>query len=186
MYCAAVVTQEDHVLQIPCVYSDKYICGNDTNFWDVNKPEHIQDFLSGDLHVASIAPMVVPACYDTNLPFIDRTGRFGNHINVSAELEERLALPFARFYNEKWNLEGDNQTTLLASIRQPSRCNTRCFRGHQLTYNHATKMFDVWTQNKGPWGPRVYPGCGKVRSGYDMHFEIPKYKGTKTYGLDNQ
>lgn len=181
MYCAAVVTKPTLVQQIPCVISKRYICGNDTRFWDVNKSEHIDAFTNGDLDIASIAPMIIPANWDTTLPFWDRTGKFGSRANVSRELEEKVDFPFAHIYNEKWNLDGDMSTSLLASIKQPPRCNTRCFRDHQFIYNGATGMFDTWIKNKGPWGERVMPGCGKVRSGYAMHLEIPTYSESKTF-----
>lgn len=181
MYCAAVVTKPTLVQQIPCVISKRYICGNDTRFWDVTKSEHIDAFTNGDLDIASIAPMVIPANWDTTLPFWDRTGKFGSRANVSRELEEKVDFPFAHIYNEKWNLDGDMSTSLLASIKQPPRCNTRCFRDHQFIYNGATGMFDTWIKNKGPWGERVMPGCGKVRSGYAMHLEIPTYSESKTF-----
>lgn len=180
MYCASVVTKPTLVQQIPCVISKKYICGNDTRFWDVTRHEHIEAFTSGDLDIASIAPMIIPANWETTLPFWDRTGKFGSTANVSRELEEKADLPFAYIYNEKWHLDRDLTTSLLASIKQPPKCNTRCFRDLQFYYNGATGMYDTVVKNKGPWGERVMPGCGKVRSGYAMHLEIPNYLESKT------
>ena len=45
----------------------------------------------------------------------------------------------------------------------------------QAMYNPNTKNYDLVSQNTGHWGPRVYPGCAKVRAGLSKLLESVSY-----------
>ena len=49
------------------------------------------------------------------------------------------------------------------------------FQGHQALYNPQSQLFDLVIKNTGHWGDRVYPGCGKMRSGMSKVLEPVYY-----------
>ena len=65
-----------------------------------------------------------------------------------------------------------------------NRFNTLVFQGHTAYFNVATSNYDLVQTNTGHWGPRVYPGCGKVRKGLMKALEPITY--TSAFGDTSQ
>ncbi len=52
-----------------------------------------------------------------------------------------------------------------------------CFQGVQWHFNTKTDDWSEVTIEQGHMGPKVYPGCGQVRSGLMKYLETPAYLG---------
>ena len=50
-------------------------------------------------------------------------------------------------------------------------------------YNPGSGKMDLTIMDKGHWGDRVYPGCGKARRGIETYLKPVKYDNTNTMGF---
>lgn len=57
-------------------------------------------------------------------------------------------------------------------------------QGHQSMYNPSNGLMDLVIKNTGHWGDRVYPGCGKVRTGMAKLLEPVYYSNVYGGGGD--
>jgi hypothetical protein len=166
-----------------CVIRD-YHGGNGHKVWDASDPDDLEDYMAGDLNKdIFMVPVLMNHEVDTN--HMDITGQYHPDIGAGEEANKATFYDSAAIYRQYWGWR-NNVTSLTdnsySAVRRP-RDNTIVFQAHQGMYNPPTGKMDLIILDKGHWGDRVYPGCGRVRRGIETYLKPVKYDGTNTIGF---
>jgi len=175
----SVVYRQQNVYLAEDMFATGYVGGNDTTFF-----KHSNDYktyLSGGDNFASIFAMIAPYSSQEYANPMDISGSFRGPrapLNTQNEYDESCAhFSTANFYQKYWNWQTDEFHSDEDSRFQcgSGTSNTMMFQGHQALYNPQSQLFDLVIKNTGHWGDRVYPGCGKMRSGMSKVLEPVYY-----------
>jgi hypothetical protein len=174
-YSKSVVYRQQNVYLAEDMFSTGYIGGNGTEWFKTMND--MEDYTSGvKVRHKSIFAMLAPYS-DVEYPNpIDITGQYSGDCQA-LNVDGKLHYASAPFYRHLWNW-GSQGTVPMGRNKfdtPDAVMNTVCFQGHQSMFNPGTSMFDVVIKNTGHWGDRVYPGCGKVRSGMQKTFDAVNY-----------
>jgi len=166
-----------------CIVKD-YIGGNGHKVWDASNPDDLEDYNSGELTKdIFFVPVLMNHEVDTN--HMDITGSYHADIGAGEEANKATFYDSAAIYRTFWGWR-NNITSLTdnsySAVRR-ARDNTIVFQAHQHMYNPGSGKMDLTIMDKGHWGDRVYPGCGKVRRGIETYLKPVKYDNTNTMGF---
>jgi hypothetical protein len=161
-----------------------YHGGNGHKVWDASDPDDLEDYSAGEMTKdVFFVPVMINHEIDTN--HMDITGSYHPDIGAGEEANKATHYDSAAIYRKYWGWR-NNVTSLkdasYNAIRRP-RDNTIVFQEHQHQYNPGSGKMDLTIMNKGHWGDRVYPGCGKARRGVEMYLKPVKYDNTNTMGF---
>lgn len=177
LYSKTLVWKSDNIYLAENIVSTGYVGGNDVSF---NTLESMYS-RTGEERARSMYAALVPVStrttedtVSTGLGYfnpLDITGRFAQNVPHLANLDQEIGnpgglhYPGADFYANAWRMNNSSQKLEAEFVPlQVNAHNTLCFQGHQMTYNPASRAYDLTTLNTGHFGPRIYPGCGQVRS----------------------
>ena len=120
--------------------------------------------------------MIIPAACRVSNP-MSLTGRFERD-NVD---QEECHYEGSTWYSSEWQFKDvhDVDDQELIQFDQSHRdANSVCWQGHQYSwkqYPDGGGGHTAVTRNSGHWGPNVYPGCGRIRSGEGKVFQDQHY-----------
>lgn len=179
-YLSAVVLYPKNVFVVEDLWCERYLGGMGVTFW---KPERYQQ-AQANRRAASIICVPLPPSIKELEEKIDIRGRWYTEYEMGLVTQDRYDRPLypgaARMNDRfKWY---DNVRKDRGANRGRVAMNYVCWQGMEWYYNTKTGTWDDFTVESGNMGPKVYPGCGKVRNGQMMHLEDPGY-GRKG-GLD--
>jgi hypothetical protein len=154
--------------------------GMGVTFW---KPAHYAN-AQANRRAASIICVPLPPTVKELEEKIDIRGRWYTEYEMGLVTQDRYDRPLypgaARMNMQfKWF---DSVRKDRGANRGRVAINYVCWQGMEWYYNTKTGTWDDFTVESGCMGPKVYPGCGKVRNGQMLYLEDPGY-GRKG-GLD--
>lgn len=165
MYNKTVLWSRQHIVHAYNIYCRKYIGGAGTQVWDALDSLDVEDYRIGN---RSCDLFVIPIHISghVNIKQFDITGNY--HPALSAS---KAATEFTRYHGHEiiskhWGWRNQKNPLDAAYFQDASpNMNTIVYQDHQVGYNPSTGKFENIISNKGHWGPSVYDGCGKTRSG---------------------
>jgi len=188
-YAKPAVLQPRNIAYAPNIYCEEYLGGNGTNYfrYDDTDRQNLQDGIIDDRDMFCVA---VPLEFKPDRRFIDLTGRYDSKVCGGVSDESPMQYSNADLYSEYWGWSHPS----VANRPNPDdytadsvpQYNTICVQDHQRIFLHKGNgkgTFDKVIMNKGHWGPRVYPGCGRVRRGVETHLKPTKYEETSTMAI---
>ena len=113
---------------------------------------------------------------------IDITGTYSpsNPALEGLSKSDQMHYATSKFYSAVHRWDNSAPAGTETAFGSYNRFNTMVFQGHTAYLNPATGNYDLVQTNTGHWGPRVYPGCGKVRRGLQKMLEPVNY--TSAFG----
>lgn len=179
-----VITNSQRILHLRHCLIKNYLGGNGHNVWDASNPSDREKYCNGELTKdIHFVPVLMTQNVDAN--HIDATGRYHEHIGAGPDAQEMTHYDSAAIYSEFWgwshealNLQDASYTNVRVAHE-----NTLAFQEHQSMYNSGSGAFDLYVRDKGHWGDRIYPGCGKVRRGCESWLKPVKYDNTSTIAI---
>ena len=176
----SVVYRQQNVYLAEDMFATGYVGGNDTTFFTTN--EQYNDYKMGKRSFRSIFAMLAPYSSMEYPNPLDLTGSFGGRwtaLDKDAAEDGRANgghFPTSSFYTALWGWSHEDAMEEKAeAFTESLNLNTVVFQGHQALYNPHNSLFDLVVKNTGHWGDRVYPGCGKIRSGMAKALESVYY-----------
>lgn len=172
-YSKAIVKNPDNVMIAHDVFAMGYAGGNDCTFRSADESD------GGTEHESRGATVVLM------VPFNERLNK-SNPLNVfsaspcgqeNSQEAMKHTCSSAHYYGTIWGHQPDTPAaagnmTFAAETVNTGNGNDLCWQGHQMNWDAATMNgFTTITKNTGHWGPKVYPGCGQVRSGQIKYFD---------------
>jgi len=188
-YAKPAVLQPRNIAYAPNIFCEEYLGGNGTHYfrYDEVDRQNLQDGIIDDRDMFCVA---VPLEYKPERRFIDLTGRYDSKLCGGVSDESPLQYPNADIFSEYWGWSHPSVSNrpnpddyTADSVPQ---YNTICVQDHQRNFLHKGNgkgTFEKVVINKGHWGPRVYPGCGRVRRGVETHLKPTKYEETSTMAI---
>jgi hypothetical protein len=127
----------------------------------------------------------VPMGWKPQVNHMDITGSYHPDIGAGDEANRATFYESAAIYSQYWGWRNTilNLNDLSYSNIRAPRDNTIVFQEHQHMFNPVSGKFDITIMDKGHWGERIYPGCGKARRGVDMYLKPVKYDNTAVTAL---
>lgn len=179
-YLSAVVMYPKNVFVVEDLFCERYLGGMGVTFW---KPAHYAN-AQANRRAASIICVPLPPTVKELEEKIDIRGRWYTEYEMGLVTQDRYDRPLypgaGRMNMQfKWF---DNVRKDRGANRGRVAINYVCWQGMEWYYNTKTGTWDDFTVESGCMGPKVYPGCGKVRNGQMLYLEDPGY-GRKG-GLD--
>ena len=179
-YLSAVVMYPKNVFVVEDLFCERYLGGMGVTFW---KPENYVQ-AQANRRQASIICVPLPPTVKELEEKIDIRGRWYTEYEMGLVTQDRYDRPLypgaARMNHRfKWY---DSVRKDRGANRGRVPMNHVCWQGMEWYYNTKTGTWDDFTVESGCMGPKVYPGCGKVRNGQMLYLEDPGY-GRKG-GLD--
>lgn len=174
-YLSAVVLYPKNVFVVEDLYCERYLGGMGVTFWS---PERYTQSQANRRAASIICAPLPPACKELD-ENVDMRGRWYTEHELSLVTSERFERPCypgaarmnARF---KWF---DSVRKDRGANRGRVPPNYTCSQGMEWYYNTKTNQWDDFTVESGCMGPKVYPGCGKVRNGQMLYLKDPQYQG---------
>lgn len=174
-YLSAVVMYPKNVFVVEDLFCERYLGGMGVTFW--SPARYVQS--QGNRRAASIicAPLP-PSCKELEEK-IDMRGRWYTEMELQLVTQDRFDRPLypgaARMNSLfKWY---DSVRKDRGANRGKVAPNYVCWQGMEWYYNTKSGQWDDFTVESGCMGPKVYPGCGKVRNGQMKHLKDPQYQG---------
>lgn len=179
-YLSAVVMYPKNVFVVEDLFCERYLGGMGVTFW---KPAHYAN-AQANRRAASIICVPLPPTVKELEEKIDIRGRWYTEYEMGLVTQDRYDRPLypgaGRMNMQfKWF---DSVRKDRGANRGRVAINYVCWQGMEWYYNTKTGTWDDFTVESGCMGPKVYPGCGKVRNGQMLYLEDPGY-GRKG-GLD--
>jgi len=179
------VTNRRLVVVSPGAACNRYNGGNGVRFWDPCNVDHVEAFRRAEL-INDIFVMAVPPNYHEDKFYIDITGTLHNDLCVGEAMHLDFC-PTAHIYSGFWGFRHGRNCGIARTHFGDYRAvyNTMAFQQFQTLFNYTgngSGDFNRVVINKGHWGEKVYPGCGKARIGR-ARFETPAYLGTNTFSI---
>ncbi len=195
VYNKTIVHDSAKVAIAQNVYCRAYLGGNGVRVWDPLDPTHVAAFTSGEL----ICDMFVTSrlmrdSLDDNKRTWWRslTGRMPSSMSVTRDVAQLVWYQGCEAFSQFWQLHTDAKdyfddtyrcsATNEAGNPADRKANVICMQELQMKWSPADGKYSHIVQDKGHWGEKVYPGCGRVRAG-DGSFEIPEYLALNTTSL---
>jgi len=192
VYTTTVVLNPQMIALQHNTFSNNYIGGNGTRVWDPFNELHLNAYKAGEF-INDIFFLLVPQKWVTynRQSWMSLTGRMPRSLNVTADVNELVNLPGCDGWTKFWGFNTDGREYGNSTFGQyrshvspfERKCNVICMQTFQIDYNPSTKLWDQVIESSDHWGPRVYPGVGRVRMGKKIGMEIPSYSLTKTVKL---
>lgn len=183
-YNKSIVMQSGRITHARHCIVKSYNGGNGHLVWDATDEDDVEEYRNGALHKdIHFVPIFMDQTVDSN--HMDATGRFHKDIGADDQTQKATFYPTAAIYADFWGWNQDTLNLTDASYNnvRPARENTIMFQEHQSMYNPGSGSFDLYVRDKGHWGDRVYPGCGRVRRGLESYLKPVKYDNTSTVAL---
>lgn len=179
-YLSAVVMYPKNVFVVEDLFCERYLGGMGVTFWKPSQYVNAQ----ANRRAASIICVPLPPTVKELEEKIDIRGRWYTEYEMGLVTQDRYDRPLypgaARMNMQfKWF---DSVRKDRGANRGRVAINYVCWQGMEWYYNTKTGTWDDFTVESGCMGPKVYPGCGKVRNGQMLYLEDPGY-GRKG-GLD--
>lgn len=179
-YLSAVVLYPKNVFVVEDLFCERYLGGMGVTFWSPER--YVQS--QANRRAASIICVPLPPAVKELEEKVDMRGRWYTEYEMGLVTQDRYDRPLypgaARMnIRYKWY---DNVRKDRGANRGRVPINFVCWQGMEWYYNTKTGAWDDFTVESGCMGPKVYPGCGKVRNGQMLYLEDPGY-GRKG-GLD--
>lgn len=174
-YLSAVVLYPKNVFVVEDLYCERYLGGMDVTFWS---PERYTQSQANRRAASIICAPLPPSCKELD-EHVDMRGRWYTENELALVSQDRFDRPCypgaarmnARF---KWY---DSVRKDRGANRGRVPPNYTCSQGMEWYYNTKTNQYDDFTVESGCMGPKVYPGCGKVRNGQLLYLKDPQYQG---------
>ena len=172
-YLSAVVMYPKNVFVVEDLFCERYLGGMGVTFW---KPAHYAN-AQANRRAASIICVPLPPTVKELEEKIDIRGRWYTEYEMGLVTQDRYDRPLypgaGRMNMQfKWF---DNVRKDRGANRGRVAINYVCWQGMEWYYNTKTGTWDDFTVESGCMGPKVYPGCGKVRNGQMLYLEDPGY-----------
>lgn len=183
-YAKSQVLKSNKIIHGRNVVCRDYLGGNGHRAWDASNPDDREDYQGGNLtNDIFFVPVLMNHQVDTN--HMDITGVYHPDIAANEEVNRATHYDAAAIYRQYWGWRNNivSLTDKKYSNVHKARDNTICFQEHQHLYNHGSGKFDLTIIDKGHWGDRVYPGCGRARRGVELYLKPVKYDNTNTVGF---
>jgi hypothetical protein len=174
-YLSAVVMFPKNVFVVEDLYCERYLGGMDVSFWS---PERYTQSQANRRASSIICAPLPPSCKELD-EHVDMRGRWYTENElalVSQERYDRPCYPGAARMNARYKWY-DAVRKDRGANRGRIPPNYTCSQGMEWYYNTKTNNFDDFTVESGCMGPKVYPGCGKVRNGQLLYLKDPQYQG---------
>lgn len=174
-YLSAVVLYPKNVFVVEDLYCERYLGGMDVTFWS---PE-LYTQSQANRRAASIICAPLPPSVKELDEHVDMRGRWytENELQlVSQDRFDRPCYPGAARMNARFKWY-DSVRKDRGANRGRIPPNYVCSQGMEWYYNTKTHQYDDFTVESGCMGPKVYPGCGKVRNGQLLYLKDPQYQG---------
>lgn len=174
-YLSAVVLYPKNVFVVEDLFCERYLGGMDVTFWS---PERYTQSQANRRAASIICAPLPPSCKELD-EHVDMRGRWYTENELALVSQDRFDRPCypgaarmnARF---KWY---DSVRKDRGANRGRVPPNYTCSQGMEWYYNTKTNQYDDFTVESGCMGPKVYPGCGKVRNGQLLYLKDPQYQG---------
>lgn len=174
-YLSAVVLYPKNVFVAEDLYCERYLGGMDVTFWSPERYTQSQ----ANRRAASIICAPLPPSVKELDEHVDMRGRWytENELQlVSQDRFDRPCYPGAARMNTRFKWY-DSVRKDRGANRGRIPPNYVCSQGMEWYYNTKTHQYDDFTVESGCMGPKVYPGCGKVRNGQLLYLKDPQYQG---------
>jgi hypothetical protein len=171
-YLSAVCTTPKNVHIIEDLFCSKYMGGMGVEFWS---PEAYRN--APKRNRRSILCTALPPSTKKLEQRIDIRGHWHTELAMGLVAQERYESELFPGYARTcliWGLM-DKARKDSSSNRYRVAMNCVCYQGMQWHRNTTTDRFDDYIVEAGNFGPKVYPGCGKVRNGETKYLEDPGY-----------
>jgi len=170
----AVVYKPNNIINLHAVMSFGYRGGHDAVFADFRTPDHKQFHKKPKEIRGKVDIYAVPCPWwmDHSVHrFMDLTGEEADSLRFGRRWEDRVrdGVGMVGVVGKQWGFNIAVDPT--RSDKRVRYNNTLCFRDYTRLYDPSTKQHDMEIQNTGPWGPHVFPGVGRVRSGMSDSIE---------------
>lgn len=174
-YLSAVVMYPKNVFVVEDIFCQRYLGGMGVTFWTVERYQNAQ----GDRRRADIICAPLPPLQRELDEKVDMRGRWYTEHDLQLVTQDRFdrpCYPGAARMNAifKWY---DAVRKDRGGHRGKVAPNYVCWQGMEWYYNTKNNQWDSFTVETGCMGPKVYPGCGKVRNGQLKHLVDPCYDG---------
>jgi hypothetical protein len=171
-YLCAVVWAWKNIFYVKNALYNSYEYGNNSQFFTDDEllelSSHEFDVEKDDTNTLRSKSLVCFLIHSsTRYTDVDKrihmTGQFVD--NPTASANGRLHYSTAKAYRDKYNLRKLNPREYrTGAIRGVARGNGLLCSGHYTYYDFAKRKFET-RANTGHHGPKVYPGCERVRNG---------------------
>jgi hypothetical protein len=163
LYARSITTQPQLIHHVNDVICRAYNGGGGTIFWNPLNKHDVEDYRRGIVGDKSLFACAIHASSPPMHRYIDITGVYHNRMLNSDTMKQHYST--AEIYRTTWRWDHGPSIldeNLTDDLLNP-RYNTLVFEGHQNKWDEATRGYNCVVRNKSPWGPNVYPGCGKAR-----------------------
>lgn len=183
LYSKTVIWDNRYITHAKNVYCRDYLGGNGSKIWDPLENSDVEDYRTNNL-IRDMFLIAIPINWKTDSFHLDITGKYHPSLCADEEANLNTLFPNAEIYADWWGWRNvkDPMDRSYGSDIAP-RFNTLCFQAHEGMYNYGSGDFTRIITEKGHWGDRIYPGCGRVRQGWDKYLKPVNYDGTAVFGL---
>lgn len=151
----AVVYEEENVYVARDVLCVGYHGGCNANLFD--SPEAFSQYVP-TYDGPSVFARLVPYKQASRLPVAVRISGSMSGGPVHGPAQDA-------WFQDTWGLTPEAETDGVSPFDSADPYNTLCFRGYQRSYSPETGQFSNRQNNTGHWGPNVFPGVARYRSG---------------------
>lgn len=180
VYLNAQVTNDRYVYTQEDMYSAKYMGGGGISFWTTQ--EYKNTLTGGSRTRHSIICIPLPPNQEPLDSVFDIRGKWYTEQRIGlVSPEQFLKTHYAGatrmnrilgWYDPIRRGKGLDQS---AYRHRAVAMNYIVWQGVQWKYNTTTDRFDDVIVEQSPFGPKVYPGCGRVRNGELQYLKDPGY-----------
>ena len=178
-YLSPVIYNPKNVYPVENLFCTGYLGGMGVSFWSV------KEYLSkgGNRKKKSIVCTMLPPHMEEDLETkVDIRGQWFTEYKMKLVEHERfvkVCYPGAARTAAVmgWHDPIRGGKGIDQAMRTRTAMNYVCFQGVQWCWNSKTNDWGNVTIEQGHFGPKVYPGCGKVRNGALKYLETPSYLG---------
>lgn len=178
-YSKAVIHEPKNVIIMENIMANRYLYGNGTGWWKRDGSDLSIDKASENNRYSKrlgLISMIVPNGNEVTESPISLTGSFERD-GSSGPLHYHGAAWYSNYWGFRDSMDQDDHE-LIGFDKSHVDHNTVCFQGHQFSwkqYSDGGGGHTAVTKNAGHWGPNVYPGCGRIRSGEGKVFHECNY-----------
>jgi hypothetical protein len=184
MKLAPVVRNSANLVVGRDIYITDYEGGGGHEYWQYTTDDRAR-YLRGELAGRDLFVVAVPPNYEPKDDVMDICGEFDPRVFGGETHDGHY--PTAPYYQQFWAWEHgvDSLHRSYEELDMP-RFNTIVFQGAQVGFRsigNGQGAWDEFTLNKGHLGERIYPGCGSVRTGSQMHLLPVNYTQTAALAI---
>jgi len=184
MYMKPLIEEPRALVVFHNIFCEGYQGGNNTKIVNPLNVQEVHAYRIGNSRRSMIIALEL-ANWWPKTKYNDVTGRYHPRFNPSSNTLNVTYYRSAQFITDTYGLAPKDYYigTDRSNRNVNSFSNTICTQDHQFGYDHRTGRYDTVVRDQGPWTDMIYPGCGRVRNGYNDYLE--KINFESKYGITN-